>query len=624
MKGIFTFLFFSVVMFASAQSTFKAQLNVSNNSEFAKIVQDDDGSFIAVGQSANNLNDDILISRFSSSGILLSTKTINTNGFDRGYSIIKTRDKGFAISGELDHKLAVLKLDKSLNLVWKKHYSNDNSYSYRNEIIQLSDGSFIVVGSSYNSDRIPIAYLLRIDGLGNVLASKKYFNPADYNKVVSIKPTKDGNCVMLVSAKTVNTNKYGTHVVKIKPTGDVIWSKYFNDSDRTTYPSSIIQASDGNLVITGGVLRNFSDGTRTLQFEQAMIAKFDANGNFIWGKYITDSSPNDNDDDEIIENKNGDYVLCGEYASYKKSLLDNDITYSVIAKISKDGNVLNLKALDSSVNTSVELEGLIQTNDGYAACGSRYIDNEDESNYGVLYKFDSNFSICGYSKNLGSLVSFGTVVAETLTADSVTVVASIPTIDSAANETASYLCNSVLPVHFLSFDAALQNKSVSIGWKTANEVNTDYFVVEKSSNGTSFSTLQKILAKGNSSNVEAYAITDFQPLTGTSYYRLKSVDKDGSVTYSSIVPVTVMANGTIVINPNPAHNNIHVLMQSAVASNITFSVMDITGKLLVTQSATVNAGTNTISIPATSLNKGLYVLKITDNHTTQSLKFIKE
>ncbi len=171
----------------------------------------------------------------------------------------------------------------------------------------------------------------------------------------------------------------------------------------------------------------------------------------------------------------------------------------------------------------------------------------------------------------------------------------------------------------------LQNKTVNVAWKTTNELNTDNFVVERSDDSRTFTSLQKITAKGNNAaSVENYATVDLQPLQGTSYYRLREVDRQGAVTYSNIVSVTVLANGTLVISPNPVHDNLHVLLQSRASGQAIFVVSDITGKIVAKQKSAIIEGMNTIHIPATSLSKGIYVLKVIQNNAVQSVKFIKQ
>lgn len=83
-------------------------------------------------------------------------------------------------------------------------------------------------------------------------------------------------------------------------------------------------------------------------------------------------------------------------------------------------------------------------------------------------------------------------------------------------------------------DAA--GSSVQLDWKTATESNTDYAVVERSTDGVNFTEISSQLpAQGTSTDTTAYAYTDNSPVMGyTNYYRIKYVLTDNT-TYSSEV-----------------------------------------------------------------------------------------
>ncbi|RZL16776.1 MAG: hypothetical protein EOO62_00230, partial [Hymenobacter sp.] len=94
-----------------------------------------------------------------------------------------------------------------------------------------------------------------------------------------------------------------------------------------------------------------------------------------------------------------------------------------------------------------------------------------------------------------------------------------------------------LPVQLLSFTAARQGSAVRAAWATASEVNSAYFVVERSADGHTYADVQRVAAQGSSVSRHDYAALDALPLPGTSYYRLRQVDQDGTVAYSSTVAV---------------------------------------------------------------------------------------
>ncbi len=641
MKTFFTLASLFILSSIFSQSIFRTGISTAtrdDDNQIFKVIQLSDGSYVGVGtRSPSGDNPAILLVKLNSLGSVVSSKVItssNSSVDDEGVSIIATFDGGFAVSGTLDDLMTIVKLDANLNLQWQKGYATTSFTSQGTRLVQTSDGGYIIVGALYNTNDSSASYLVKTDSQGNVSFSKQYsgFNS---NGITDIKATNDGNYALLMGNDDDNFNDT-TNLVKIKPDGSILWSRSVKTDSVGNLSLSLLQASDGGFVTSGLVaypfkeiinFGNFSD-TITLPFPQIMMNKFDASGSLLWSKKITSTNLPLGLAYSAVEDKDGGYIFSGSYSNVDTSFQSGtDTNFAYLFKLSSSGNLVWTKTLNQSTSdftgSSTFLEMSRTSDGGIVVGGTGYQPTDsDFSSRGVIYKFNSSYDICGSAGSNGTLVSAGTGVVANISSTALTTTAANITVTTTSNVTGVDLC-SVLPVQLLSFKASLQNKNVNIEWQTANEVNADYFTVERSSNGSSFTSLQRITAKGGS-QVETYTTTDFQPLSGTSYYRLKEVDKDGAVTYSSIVPVTVLAGGTIVISPNPVHNTVRVLLQSQTASQVTLRITDLTGKTLATQSQSVNEGINTINIPAASLSKGIYVLKVTGNNVGQSIKFIKE
>ena len=107
------------------------------------------------------------------------------------------------------------------------------------------------------------------------------------------------------------------------------------------------------------------------------------------------------------------------------------------------------------------------------------------------------------------------------------------------------------PVSLKGFDAIGKGNAVLLNWSTATELNTDHFNVQHGTDGSSFTSIGTVKAIGNRAN--SYAFTDSKPTNGTNYYRLQSVDKDGSLYFSKIVSASLTTHHSplIIIYPNP-------------------------------------------------------------------------
>jgi hypothetical protein len=166
-------------------------------------------------------------------------------------------------------------------------------------------------------------------------------------------------------------------------------------------------------------------------------------------------------------------------------------------------------------------------------------------------------------------------------------------------------------VHFIGKNE--QNKSTLLSWSTTGEINNDHFEIQRSTSNTNFKTIGTIKGNGTTSQMHDYTFTDIAPQDGENYYRLKQVDVNGNITYSSIV--LVRFNFTkIAIYPNPAHDKIYIQNNENFTKkkNVNVQLMDYTGKILYRQQFKTN-GLNiiTFNIPANVIN-GMYILLVTN------------
>ena len=163
----------------------------------------------------------------------------------------------------------------------------------------------------------------------------------------------------------------------------------------------------------------------------------------------------------------------------------------------------------------------------------------------------------------------------------------------------------LLPVSIEKISASNNDKSITLNWQTATEVNTINFIIQHSANGNSFTNINTEKAIGSGAN--SYEFTDNSPVNGINYYRLQSVDKDGSSSYSKVVSVNFGDKQTFSIIPNPAKDFASISFSKSV-DKATIAVYNITGKQVITQS--LNGSTNTYKLNTQTLKNGLYVIKV--------------
>lgn len=160
-----------------------------------------------------------------------------------------------------------------------------------------------------------------------------------------------------------------------------------------------------------------------------------------------------------------------------------------------------------------------------------------------------------------------------------------------------------LPIELLHFSATLEQASVHLEWTSATEKDADYYGIERSADLSTWQQIAKLSAAGNSVRALHYSAMDMAPLPGTSYYRLKMVDTDGSIAYSPIEAVAQQA--TLRVYPNPSQGNFQV---EGLPAGAQIEVLDMLGRVLY-QSFTTDEGSMPVQLPHALT--GLHLLRIT-------------
>ncbi|MFH0894697.1 MAG: T9SS type A sorting domain-containing protein [Bacteroidota bacterium] len=140
-----------------------------------------------------------------------------------------------------------------------------------------------------------------------------------------------------------------------------------------------------------------------------------------------------------------------------------------------------------------------------------------------------------------------------------------------------------LPISLFDFQASKNNEQVDVKWTTLTETNSDYFTIEKTKDGNNFETVGIVKATGNSNSLLNYSLTDFNPYSGMSYYRLRETDFDGTEFTSNLVTVNFESSSSIIANvyPNPTNTEGFKLeLEKANGKNITVTITEMTGKII--------------------------------------------
>jgi hypothetical protein len=247
---------------------------------------------------------------------------------------------------------------------------------------------------------------------------------------------------------------------------------------------------------------------------------------------------------------------------------------------------------------------------------------------GIANNIFVSFDMTGFSPLTGSdlrlvvsnstVFSGASVIAGAYAAPYFT--ASLPTTGGVYFTVAS--TNSVttpLPITLLSFSAKLIQEFVEIKWKTATELNSKAFDVERSIDGINFEKINSSLSKapnGNSNSELNYLIVDNSVTVGTRYYyRLKHSNLDESYTYSEIISIDIKnrINDKDLFNilPNPSQGNFTLNFTTSLQKNceIKITIVNSIGKLIYSSIISENQLDNNKFYPKNEcLANGTYII----------------
>jgi hypothetical protein len=168
---------------------------------------------------------------------------------------------------------------------------------------------------------------------------------------------------------------------------------------------------------------------------------------------------------------------------------------------------------------------------------------------------------------------------------------------------------SVLPITLSTFNAYKNGSAIDIAWKVLTSLNLSRYEIERSANGINFVTIGKLPATG----AVNYLYTDHQPFNGNNFYRLRMVDVDGPVNYSSIVKVNVNSRaGEAGFYPNPVVDHIvNLQLTNVIKGTYLLQLFSNSGQQVYSTVITHIGGSanQLINLPK-RINSGLYHVRI--------------
>jgi type IX secretion system substrate protein len=297
-------------------------------------------------------------------------------GESKGFDVIETSDGSYVMVGDIDlptgairHHIRAIKTDQDGNELWSRIYGYYN-VSYRNAraIAETATGDMLVAGF----DGFSKASVLKISADGDSLWTR-FYGGNGINYFRDIIKTDDGDFIVVGQFEAeANSNQREVWAMGINANGDSLWSTTYFDPFLFDTPAMDISALPLNHYLISG--KSAGKGF-ALEINASL-------GEEIWSKTYELSS-----DDIILAGamyNNGDNLLLGGtssgFAGYYPSLIQTDLSGEMV-------NNIQLPSMNFGA-----VSDLLPTDDsGFILTGSSYdYWNQSTSDIGFISKLDSN------------------------------------------------------------------------------------------------------------------------------------------------------------------------------------------------------------------------------------------
>ena len=568
---------------------------------------------------------------FGDDGIIIVNANRGAN-----YSIIQPDGKIILMSSyfgvNLDRLNADGTYDESFGINGHANFNfNGKMYgSLNNTMALLNDGKIVCAARYFPGGNTNVG-ILRINANGTLDSSfgrngLDSLNIDKINTATGIVVQPDGKIVVSGDVQKNEYNEQRTFLCRYMPDGGldptfgetgIVVSQYVN----ATTSNSLIIRTDGKIIRGSNynlygdhpayMLEGFNtDGSKDESFGDNGVAKyyFGSGQSGVWNNGMY----------SMVLQPDGKIVCTGVSGQ------DEDI-FMAVCRFNNDGSVdesfgdnggtiTPYKNFNSIYSLSID----VQSDGKIITCGNALGISDNDSplllcRYSENGQLDPNFGENGISSTLTDTISLGAQTVHFLSTGKILV-----TGDAGKNILLARFNNDpVLAANFKEVKAAQNQDAITITWQTLNESGTKSFTVERSSNANDYAGINTVPAKGVASN---YSYTDKNPLSGTSYYRIRENAANGINTFSPVVKVVFNDNGVISLYPNPAKNTVTV---KGLNKNITATIRitDMNGREISKQNFTQSSSA-TLNIRA--LAQGSYFVLVEENGKVTKLRIVKE
>lgn len=181
---------------------------------------------------------------------------------------------------------------------------------------------------------------------------------------------------------------------------------------------------------------------------------------------------------------------------------------------------------------------------------------------------------------------------------------------------------SPLAVKLIDFNVKNNIKNqAEINWAVEDEAVVSYFEIEKSDNAELFKSIGKVFSENNKS----FQFIDNEVNNEMSYYRVKSIEPNGEISYSKILALQSkeFTIKSAKIFPNPVNEIIQIEFENNNLGKMNIVVLDTKGSVVLVKNNLQINKQNQIELDSKMINSGIYFINFfTENGEIFALKKI--
>jgi hypothetical protein len=289
-----------------------------------------DGGFIITGYTNSFENESyvLYLIKTDAKGDTQWTRTFTDKGDDVGYSVKQTPDGGYIVVGETGKypkmDILLLKTDPKGELLWKKRFGgpdDDSGYS----VCVTNDGGIILVGKKYYDETEHNVYAVRTDKDGNIVW-KTCYGGEEIDEGRAVKQTSDSGFIIVGKTQSFSETS-DVIVIRTDSCGDTLWMRAFG-GENLEIGTDVIETEEGDFVVTG-----YSCSPETWVAD-AYVIKIDSQGKLVWEKTI--GSEGDERTYAIVETEDKGFLIAG-YTQFEHDAGGDEVQ---LLKIDSEGNPL--------------------------------------------------------------------------------------------------------------------------------------------------------------------------------------------------------------------------------------------------------------------------------------------